>query len=72
MPVATGRAGDVVDDLTSLVLRADPAVIAAYIAAQEALAATMSSGAKRLLARLSRAVGEPAVSRLAAAAANAA
>jgi hypothetical protein len=61
---------DIVRDLKSLVLRADPAVIAAYVAAQEGLARDDVSSAKRELLRLSRAVGEPAVSRLAATAAN--
>jgi hypothetical protein len=63
-------ADEIVRDLKSLVLRADPAVIAAYIAAQESLARDDVSGAKHELSRLSRAVGEPAVSRLAAKAAN--
>jgi hypothetical protein len=63
-------ADDIVRDLKSLVLRADPGVIAAYIAAQESLARDDVSGAKHELSRLSKAVGEPAVSRLAAKAAN--
>jgi hypothetical protein len=63
--------GEIVADLKSLVLRADPAVVVAYIAAQEALARDDAAGAQRLLARLSRVVGEPAVSRLAAVAASA-
>jgi hypothetical protein len=63
-------ADEIVRDLESLVLRAAPAVIAAYVAAQEGLAGDDVSTAKRELGRLSRAVGEPAVSRLAATAAN--
>ncbi len=54
-----------VHDLQSLVLRADPAVLSTYVAAQVALAEDDLRGAKRALARLARAVGEPAVSRLA-------
>ncbi|MDO8678577.1 MAG: SCO family protein [Acidobacteriota bacterium] len=56
---------DMVRDLQSLVLRADPAVLSTYVAAQEALAGDDLGGAKRALARLAKAVGEPAVSRLA-------
>ena len=63
-------ATDIVRDLKSLVLRADPTVVAAYIAAQEALARDNASVATRELRRLSDAVGEPAVSRLAAEAAR--
>jgi hypothetical protein len=54
------------------VLRAEPAVIAAYIDAQQALAADDVTGAKRALARLEAAIAEPAVDRLANAAAAAA
>lgn len=56
-------------DVQSLVLRAEPAVLAAYIEAQEALATDNLGGAKRALARLTTAVREPAVQRLATTAA---
>jgi len=62
---------EVARDLQSLVLRAEPTVLSAYIAAQEALAADNVPAARRALARLRTAVGEPAVSRLASAAADA-
>ena len=62
---------DMLRDLQSLVLRADPAVLSTYVAAQEALSADDLAGATRALALLTRAVGEPAVSRLAARAASA-
>ena len=64
-PGSDWSVGDMVHDLQSLVLRADPAVLSTYVAAQVALAEDDLSGAKRALARLARAVGEPAVSRLA-------
>ena len=56
---------DMMRDLQSLVLRADPAVLSAYVAAQEALAGDDFGAAKRALTRLAKALGEPAVSRLA-------
>jgi SCO1/SenC family protein len=62
---------DLARDVQSLVLRAEPAVVAAYIAAQEALAADDTASAKRALSRLTAKVPEPAVQRLAHAAATA-
>jgi hypothetical protein len=64
-------AGELARDVQSLVLRAEPAVIAAYIEAQEALAADDERGAKRAFMRLEAAVAEPAVDRLAHAAGDA-
>jgi hypothetical protein len=64
-------ADDLARDVESLALRTNPAVVSAYIAAQEALAADDAGAARRELARLKKAIGEPAVSRLAAAAASA-
>jgi cytochrome oxidase Cu insertion factor (SCO1/SenC/PrrC family) len=58
-------------DVQSLVLRAEPSVIAAYIEAQEALAADDERAARGALARLEAAVAEPAVDRLASAAGRA-
>lgn len=52
-------------DVQSLVLRAEPAVLAAYIEAQEALSTDNLGTARRALARLTEAVREPAVRRLA-------
>jgi hypothetical protein len=63
---------DLAQDVQSLVLRAEPAVVSAYIAAQEALASDDYNVAKRALARLTTAVREPAVARLATSAATAA
>ena len=64
-PVSEWSVGDMIRDLQSLALRADPAVLASYVSAQEALSGDDLGGAQRALARLARAVGEPAVSRLA-------
>ena len=61
---ADWTAADLARDVQSLVLRAEPAVLAAYIDAQQALAADDAPGAKRALARLEAAVAEPAVDRL--------
>lgn len=58
-------------DVQSLVLRAEPVVLASYIAAQEALANDDPRGARRALARLEEAIAEPAVDRLAHAAGQA-
>ena len=58
-------------DVESLALRTNPSVVSAYIAAQEALAADDVRTARRELTRLKTAIGEPAVSRLAAGAASA-
>ena len=66
---ADWTAEDLARDVQSLVLRAEPAVLAAYIDAQQALAADDARGAKRALARLEAAVAEPAVDRLTNAAA---
>ena len=65
-------AAELARDVQSLVLRAEPSVIAAYIQAQEALAADDERAARRALTRLEAAVAEPAVDRLANAAGRAA
>lgn len=62
---------EMLGDLRSLVLRADPRVLSSYQAAQTALADDDLGAAKHALARLARAIGEPAVSRLARTAASA-
>lgn len=64
-------AEELLSDLRSLVLRADPAVLTAYIDAQTALAADDQPRASRALGRLTKAVSDPAVARLAAAARDA-
>jgi hypothetical protein len=64
-------ADELIRDVKSLVLRADPAVVRAYIDGQEALADDDLGAARRAFARLAAAVGEPAVSRLAKQAAGA-
>ncbi len=64
-------AEELLSDLRSLVLRADPAVLAAYIEAQTALAADDHPRASRALGRLTKTVSDPAVARLAAAARDA-
>ena len=64
-------AEELLSDLRSLVLRADPAVLAAYIEAQTALAADDQPRASRALGRLTKAVSDPAVARLASAARDA-
>lgn len=61
-------AEEIAQDLQSLVLRADPAVLSAYIDGQQALTRDDLGAATRAFTRLAGAVGEPAVSRLAAAA----
>lgn len=70
-PGADWTPEDVIRDLASLALRADPAVLSAYIAAQEALSVDDAAAARRALVRLTRVVGEPEVSRLADTAATA-
>jgi hypothetical protein len=64
-------AEELIRDVRSLVLRADPAVLRAYIDGQEALADDDLGEARRAFTRLAAAVGEPAVSRLAKQAASA-
>ena len=65
------NAAELARDVQSLVLRAEPAVLASYIAAQEALANDDERAARRALRRLEEAIAEPAVDRLAHAAGHA-
>ena len=64
-------AAELARDAQSLVLRAEPVVLASYIAAQEALANDDERAARRALLQLEKAVAEPAVDRLAQAAGRA-